>query len=889
MALTIEVPELVLLRASEQGALLLPDVYLGPAGGNLPHLVKLTGTVSGSPWGFVRKLQQAYQAAWKGYQFPPDKPRRVNSRGKVPPVTVTLDGPLPPDVNCELRLEGAYYDEDANGRPILDAPNAKGKRESRLLTVRVVSRLVARKPGKCELRLAPVTVVARAGKETTDRARLVLRARDLPPGTLPGMRLAAPEEVTFLDLRQELVAALRRPPQRTAVDPARAEETYEWELQLTLGEETRQALARRSETEPLKVAIAAEVPGRPEATLAGTLEVRCEESVFPGWLAIDFGTSNSTVTVFDDHRLVNYPGLPPEQENFLCRELLEWTRMPSGNFPNVAEADWGRYLDRVGQELGGTGVAELTEVLRLRDSRRLEAVLRLLELVAADFAEPFQVAVVNKLHALYYEAFRVPPLESQQLFAVELDLTNREKELLSETEVTGLRPAVTVEMGQGAKQNRLSAIGRAADPTADPAEVEQDTSRFIHSPKRYFGKKFRRAVWLGGEKRDVSSAELVQAAWKHLIDMTDRARRQNKKLADGRFREVLVTYPTSASPAVRNEILRGVRELGIPDPLFQLYFDVKNLFFYLSCSFLRSFQNSNEAGEIFPAGTELTRLDEQPIGKARTVKWDRAVQEEITITRQDFRSLEGKTTRHDWGSFPLRKALGFGGIEEFFRFANDKQLQVLFEVDHQLRMKLYVCQGDPHYEIRSHPDRPPVNIKDKFRDLPPLPAGDGGPKVEYDILLNVQAARLAGHDAVLAPLVRADTPFDRTFHFADKTEPRPGLICPLLEEEFVEPGGGGARRVEVYARRRDGDEVRQVAVVLRPADDSGYKRRYFVTVDQHGYLQVHVGEVPFWMGDKEDRGDPMKVRERAGLVFVQELTPPQEEVGKELDPFCGLH
>ncbi|MFO0173209.1 MAG: molecular chaperone, partial [Aphanizomenon sp.] len=50
---------------------------------------------------------------------------------------------------------------------------------------------------------------------------------------------------------------------------------------------------------------------------------------FPGWLALDFGTSNSTVTLFDPIEVPIAEVLPREQELRLRERMAEWLNSPS--------------------------------------------------------------------------------------------------------------------------------------------------------------------------------------------------------------------------------------------------------------------------------------------------------------------------------------------------------------------------------------------------------------------------------------------------------------------------------------------------------------------------------------------------------------------------------
>ena len=89
----------------------------------------------------------------------------------------------------------------------------------------------------------------------------------------------------------------------------------------------------------------AEVPGKASAELV--LRLLCQEDVFKGLMAIDFGTSNSTVTLYDPGVVEDLTGLAPEQENRL-KELLLSELMDNDCECKLPDADpqaWRGQLD----------------------------------------------------------------------------------------------------------------------------------------------------------------------------------------------------------------------------------------------------------------------------------------------------------------------------------------------------------------------------------------------------------------------------------------------------------------------------------------------------------------------------------------------------------------
>ncbi len=189
----------------------------------------------------------------------------------------------------------------------------------------------------------------------------------------------------------------------------------------------------------------------------------------------------------------------------------------------------------------------------------LEA-LRQIELCLGN-SERFRRAVSKKLYQIYHEVFRVPTLESQNLIPVVLDFNRRQTEIPSEIEICKIQP-LKLQMGRAARDNRKKAIAQGTITA-----VKDIISRFHHSPKRYFGQNRTFPVVINeGENNNIEVHQLIQAAWGHLIELTeDYRQRAGRRFSQGDFLTAVVTYPTVAPPVVRKEIKALVEELGLDD------------------------------------------------------------------------------------------------------------------------------------------------------------------------------------------------------------------------------------------------------------------------------------------------------------------------------------
>ncbi|MEO1374998.1 MAG: molecular chaperone [Cyanobacteria bacterium J06635_10] len=286
---------------------------------------------------------------------------------------------------------------------------------------------------------------------------------------------------------------------------------------------------------------------------------------YPGWFAIDFGTSNSTVTLYDPKVIVTPHTLPSEQEEKLSEKLAFWlTECPVDEIPGISRdvwsGEWQKLSNHLSKNLDNFNPANLQ---LLRGEQLLDAIKEI-EICLSKRLGWFRRAASKRLNQIYHEVFRVPALEWQSLLPVELDKDRRLNEIPSELEVINLEPSlptqdpakVKVMLGEQAYQHRLDAIKQG----------ESIDGRFLHSPKRYFGQERSFEISLNGKEDTIPVNQLLQAAYAELIELTQKYRhRYPGKCSDGDFYRAVLTYPTIASPFIRREIETLVKKLGIED------------------------------------------------------------------------------------------------------------------------------------------------------------------------------------------------------------------------------------------------------------------------------------------------------------------------------------
>ncbi|MEH2146065.1 molecular chaperone [Nostoc sp.] len=280
---------------------------------------------------------------------------------------------------------------------------------------------------------------------------------------------------------------------------------------------------------------------------------------FPGWFALDFGTSNSTVTLFDPIEVPIAEILPKEQEVRLRDSLSQWLSSPASvALPDVSDDDWAKFITEISKNLE-IDPRKLSEVFETDNKERFLEAIRQIELSLGN-SERFRRAVSKKLYQIYHEVFRVPTLESQNLIPVVLDIDRRDTEIPSESEISQLMD-LKLQMGREARDNRKKAIAQGTS-----SSLKEIISRFHHSPKRYFGQERLFSVILDGEEEIITANQLIQSAWAHLIELTeDYRQRAQRRFSEGTFLTAVVTYPTVAPPVVRKEVKELVEQLGIDD------------------------------------------------------------------------------------------------------------------------------------------------------------------------------------------------------------------------------------------------------------------------------------------------------------------------------------
>ncbi|WP_172382599.1 hypothetical protein [Streptomyces sp. MNP-20] len=264
-----------------------------------------------------------------------------------------------------------------------------------------------------------------------------------------------------------------------------------------------------------------------------------------GFAAVDFGTTNSTVTVHDMRQL-DVRAMSRHQEARLREELRDLLADPDAC--GGERAQWRELLTDVARQYltdgdaprpgadGGQALADALESGHGGDGW-VHALYTALELRVASRDERLRRAATPLLHQCYHRAFDVLPLDVLRLFPVDLDQSGT-TELASRIEVVATDPELRVRMGP----ERIPVGG-----------LPMGGAQSHRGVKQYLG---RDHVMPGLEP--FTADDLIREGLRYLLDQTDEYLAANpKEFHQGRLDHVVMTYPTVAPPAVR----RRLREL----------------------------------------------------------------------------------------------------------------------------------------------------------------------------------------------------------------------------------------------------------------------------------------------------------------------------------------
>jgi hypothetical protein len=314
-----------------------------------------------------------------------------------------------------------------------------------------------------------------------------------------------------------------------------------------------------------------------------------DEKLHLGHIAVDFGTSNTTVTLFDKQEL-SRAHLSVHQTNRLRQEVGRLLKEGDALGGPLAGEWQGIVRDIAATLLPGNDAKEQTDdelrsklirTLTNDDPERprlLYPLLLELERRTNRCMAGLRTWFACAVDGAYQSAWRVPPLDVLRLFPVDLD--RNEGAIIDSTATVTDRDPLRVRVG-----GVMASLARAgvAEDDGDPAQNSTDTgdaqpqgaagttdsaesATHGRTPLIYAGLKQRlaRPEVLAGLGPGLTSDDLIREALRDLLVRTNAyIDSRPAGVDDGRIDKVVITYPTMATPPVRRKLREFLTDLGI--------------------------------------------------------------------------------------------------------------------------------------------------------------------------------------------------------------------------------------------------------------------------------------------------------------------------------------
>ncbi|MGW6911303.1 hypothetical protein [Streptomyces sp. NPDC054940] len=308
----------------------------------------------------------------------------------------------------------------------------------------------------------------------------------------------------------------------------------------------------------------APLPAAGPAAAAGRARSRVpdRDDEYLGHAAIDYGTCNSTVTLYDGQYKVREPFSPARVARLREGVLKHVLGEP---YPDLVRDEWESVLALTQAGMSDGGTADPRSPAELVGAEAgtggLFRLCLLLEQRLPDCSQLLRAELATRLHRCYDAAFDVPPLEQMRLFPVELG--DGTAEVSSRLEVLSVDP-LTVRLGE---PERLPAAAMTS-----AGGVAQAPLASLRGLKLQLGRE-RVLDELPGRPPPTSDM-LIQSALGYLVDRADRyiSRQDPGLLGSGRLNDLVVTYPTVATPDVRRALKSLVSE-GLGVSRVSMHFD----------------------------------------------------------------------------------------------------------------------------------------------------------------------------------------------------------------------------------------------------------------------------------------------------------------------------
>jgi hypothetical protein len=295
-------------------------------------------------------------------------------------------------------------------------------------------------------------------------------------------------------------------------------------------------------------------PPVPEQKPGGEGSVsRVSSPAHRGHVAVDFGTSNCTASLFDQRKLPVGQALSHEQVSNLRTSILKL--LDHGPWPGVSAEEFPELIADVATAVlrnTGGGDDALRARLRsevaddsVREPRVLYNLLVELERRLGQCSEELRPQLAAALNEAYSQAWRVAPLDRLRLFEVQLDVI--EGKVIESKATATTSPALRVTVG-------APRIGLDGDDehAAEPL-IYAGLKQKLGSPEKH--------EELGA---GATSDDLIREALRDIIGRcNDFIEKGAEGIGRGRVNRVVITFPTMASPSVRQKLRTMVNDVGV--------------------------------------------------------------------------------------------------------------------------------------------------------------------------------------------------------------------------------------------------------------------------------------------------------------------------------------
>jgi hypothetical protein len=324
-------------------------------------------------------------------------------------------------------------------------------------------------------------------------------------------------------------------------------------------------------------------------------------------------------------------------------------------------------------------------------------------------------------------------------------------------------------------------------------------------------------------------------------------------------------------------------------------FDIRNLFFFLPCSFATKEQDEQLSQEpLFVVNERFRMLDGSSMGKILSEGW-RAPQPTTRVYRVDYKGDPGV----NWGNYHLD--LLAQGVDRSLDEVLD-ELRIRFEVNHETLVTVLLCRhGEPKYtfddrarKVGEADIRP--KLVEALRASGTTAAGDPlqGNDLRFDIAVDpvddiptvvLKAGSLFDHEA-REPLPSLETEGANAAAPAKAqagASQRSGVMFALSDPL---PKPKASRTYDFYARASSNPNGRwtRLGTVSLPKGSIGFEENWHAAISQDGYIRVMQGLPDFWLARR-----PADLFDFAGTVLYENLKIEDRDPDPDINPDSGLH